>query len=300
MTWRQSPVIADALTRCRFPSADHVTCAVSGGADSLALLALAVASGKDVTAVHVDHGLRPGSAREADLVREACTQVGATFVARSVDVVAGPNVEARARTVRYAVLPPDVLTGHTADDRAETMLLNLLRGAGIDGLSALRDIGGPSGSVGHPLLALRRSETEAVCAVLGWIPFHDPSNDDERLLRNRIRHTVLPLLDDVAGRDLTPILARQAALLADDADFLDLLARDIDPTDAKALAAAPVVLARRAVRRWLAEVHPPDAASVERVLAVARGEAVACELPGGVRVQRKNQRISIIPTPEQG
>jgi len=300
VTWRQSPIIADALTRCRFPSSDHVTCAVSGGADSLALLALAVASGKDVTAVHVDHGLRPGSAREADRVRDACVLVGATFVARSVNVVAGPNVEARARAARYAVLPPDVLTGHTADDRAETMVLNLLRGAGIDGLSALRDIGGPSGSVGHPLLALRRSETEAVCAVLGWIPFHDPSNDDERLLRNRIRHTVLPLLDDVAGRDLTPILARQAALLADDADFLDLLARDIDPTDAKALAAAPEVLARRAVRNWLGRVHPPDAASVERVLAVARGEAVACELPGGASVQRTNQRISITPAPEQG
>lgn len=300
MTWRQSPVVIDCLARCHFPPVDQVTCAVSGGADSLALLALAVADGKDVTAIHVDHGLRPGSSREAELVRDAATHAGARFIARTVAVGAGPNLEARARTARYAVLPFDVLTGHTADDQAETMLVNLLRGAGIDGLSAMRGMGGPSGSVGHPLLALRRHETEAVCAVLGWTPFHDPSNDDDRLLRNRIRHRVLPLLDELAGRDLTPIFTRQAALLADDADFLDLLARDIDPTDAKALSAAPVVLARRAVRRWLTDVHPPDAASVDRVLAVARGEVVACELPGGVRIQRTNQRISIISTPEQG
>ena len=220
MTWRQSPVIIESLSRCRFPSSDRVTCAVSGGADSLALLALAAASGRQVTAFHVDHGLRPGSHREAELVRDAAALVGAQFDARTVNVAPGPNVEARARAARYAALPDDVLTGHTADDQAETVLVNLLRGAGIDGLSGMREFGGPSGSVGHPLLALRRHDTEAVCAVLGWTPFHDPSNDDESLLRNRIRHSVLPLLHEVAGRDLAPILARQAALLADDADFL--------------------------------------------------------------------------------
>lgn len=300
MSWRQSPIVLESLALCRFPSSPHVTCAVSGGSDSLALLALAVASGCEVTAIHVDHGLRPDSWREAELVRDACAHVGATFVSRTVNVVVGPNVEARARAARYAVLPSDVLTGHTADDRAETMLINLLRGAGIDGLGGIREYGGPSGSVGHPLLALRRHHTEAVCAAVGWVPFRDPSNDDESLLRNRIRHSVRPFLDEVAGRDLTPILVRQAALVADDADFLDELARTIDPTDAKALSAAPVVLARRAVRRWLGSVHPPDAASVERVLAVARGDAVACELPGGIRIQRTNQRISVTHPPEQG
>jgi len=300
VTWRQSPVIVENLTRCRFPEHDHVSCAVSGGADSLALMVLAVASGRRVTAVHVDHGLRPNSADEGELVREFAAKIGAEYIGHSVRVESGPNVEARARAARYALLPVDVLTGHTADDQAETVLVNLLRGAGLDGLSGMRDVGGPSGLVGHPLLALRRSDTESVCAVMGWTPFHDPSNDDESLLRNRIRHTVLPLLHEVAGRDLTAVLVRQAALLADDADFLDSLAREIDPTDAKAVAAAPVVLARRAVRRWLADHHPPDAASVERVLAVARGDAVACELPGGARVQRTNQRISITPAPEQG
>jgi tRNA(Ile)-lysidine synthase len=272
---------------------------VSGGADSLALLALACAAGLDVTAIHVDHGLRPGSATEADFVRSCAHDVGAGFTSLTIDVGAGPNVEARARAARYAALPPDVLTGHTADDQAETMILNLLRGAGLDGLAAMRPIGGPSGRVGHPLLALRRHDTHAVCRIMNWSPFHDPSNDDESLLRNRIRHRVLPLLEDVAGRDLVALLHRQSALLADDSDLLDSLATEIDPTDARALASAPAPLARRAIRRWLAVVHPPDAATVERVLAVARGEAAACELPGGARVSRKNQRLSLNGRPDQ-
>ncbi|MCB1016512.1 MAG: 7-cyano-7-deazaguanine synthase, partial [Acidimicrobiales bacterium] len=95
-----------------------MTCAVSGGPDSLALLALAVAAGLEVTAVHVDHGLRPGSGREAEVVEAAAERFGARFSARRVTVVEGPNLEARARAARYAALPPDACTGHTADDQA--------------------------------------------------------------------------------------------------------------------------------------------------------------------------------------
>ena len=128
-----------ARSRCDFPVAGTaVTCAVSGGADSLALLVLAVEAGCAVTAVHVDHGLRAGSAAEADIVAAAAARFGAVFRAERVDVPAGPNLEARARAARYAVLPPDVCTGHTADDQAETVLLNLLRGAGAPGVAALR------------------------------------------------------------------------------------------------------------------------------------------------------------------
>lgn len=265
---------------------------MSGGADSLALLALAAVADLQVTVHHVDHGLRAGSDSESEFVRERCHEVGAAFVSHTVRVESGPNTEARAREARYSVLPDDVMTGHTADDRAETVIINLLRGAGLNGLVGMRPHGGPSGRVVHPLLELRRSETEETCALLGWVPFVDPSNRDPSILRNRIRHEVLPLLADVAGRDVVPILVRQADLVADDADLLDLLAADLDPTDARAIAAAPVALSRRAIRRWLSDDHPPDSATVERVLAVARGESTACELPGGDRVSRRNQRLS--------
>ena len=262
-------------------------------------MALAISAGLKVTAIHVDHGLRPESALEADTVRSAADAIGAQFQAVTLAVGQGSNLEARARQARYEALPDDVLTGHTADDQAETVLLNVLRGAGLDGLAGIRSFGGPSQRVGHPLLAIRRSETEAVCQLLGWQPVFDPSNNDHSLLRNRIRQQILPLLNEASHRDLAPILSRQAALMADDSNFLDELAAEIDPTDAKALANAPVALARRAIRRWLSGSHPPDAASVERVLAVARGEVIACELAGGFRISRTNQRISITPTPAQ-
>jgi tRNA(Ile)-lysidine synthase len=280
------------LTRCTFPAAGtSVDVAVSGGADSLALMVLAVEAGCAVTTHHVDHGLRPGSAGEASLVQAAAERFGAGFKAHRVDVEPGPNLEARARAARYAVLPDGVLTGHTADDQAETVLLNLLRGAGLDGLSGMAP-------EHRPLRRLRRTETVELCRSLGLEPFRDPSNDDPAFRRNRVRHEVLPLLSDVAGRDVVPILARQADLLRDDAELLDSLAADLAAiTD---LRDAPVALARSAIRRWLREAggperHPPDAATVARVLAVARGEAVACDVGGGWRVVRSKNRLSLQP-----
>lgn len=280
---------ADFLKRADFPPpGTALTCAVSGGADSMALLVLAVEAGCEVTAVHVDHGLREGSADEAAVVGALAERLGQRFESRRVHVAPGPNLEARARAARYGVLPKDVATGHTMDDQAETVLLNLLRGAGLDGLAGIRRRG--------PLLRLRRAETRALCREEGIEFVEDPSNVDPAFRRNRVRHELLPLLDDIAGRDVAAVLARQAELLRDEADLLDELASSIDVADARALAAAPVALARRAVRRWLAGEHPPDAAAVERVLAVARGEAVACEVAPGLRVRRSGGRLSVTPT----
>jgi len=278
----------DLLGRCRFPvPGSVVTCAVSGGADSLALLVLAAAAGCVVTAVHVDHGLRPESAAEADVVARAAARFGAAFRAERVTVGAGPNLEARARAARLAVLPADALTGHTADDQAETMLLNLLRGSGRDGLSGMPDDGR------HPLLRLRRSETRGLCDALDLEPVADPSNDDPRYRRNRVRHELLPLLGSIAERDVVPVLVRQGTILGEEAALLDTMAAAIDVTDAKALAAAPGALARRAVRAWLAQAtpYPPDAATVERVLGVARLDAKGCDVGGGAHVRRSGGRL---------
>jgi len=252
----------------------------------LALLVLASAAGCRVTAVHVDHGLRPESGAEADVVAAAAARYGAAFRAEKARVDAGPNLEARARRARFALLPPDVLTGHTADDQAETVLLNLLRGAGLDGLGGM----GPGR---HPIIGLRRADTSALCREEGLDPVCDPTNDDAAFRRNRIRHELLPFLDDLAERDVAAVLARQADLLREEAALLDALAEAIDPTDARALAAAPPPLARRAVRSWLRDEHPPPAAAVERVLAVARGEAVSTEVGGGRRVARTGQRLRL-------
>src|SRR5690606_6765161 len=252
-------------------------------------------AGCGATAVQVDHGRRPGSAAEADVVRRAAERFGARFRAERVTVAPGPNLEARARAARYAALPPGTLTGHTADDQAETVLLNLLRGAGLDGMAGMDP-------ATRPLRRLRRRETRALCTALGLEVVDDPSNQDPSLRRNRVRRELIPLLDDIAARDVVPVIARQADLVREDARLLDELSAVLDPTDARALAAAPAPLARRAVRRWLRGAGPggperyaPGAAATERVLAVARGEAVACELPGGWRVARSAGRLRLEP-----
>lgn len=262
----------------------------------MALLALAVEAGCQVTAVHVDHGLRPGSEAEADVVAEASRKLGARFRSERVVLEDGPNLEARARLARRAALGPDAATGHTMDDQAETVLLNLLRGAGLDGLGAMRP------GARHPLLALRRAETHALCAAVGLGVVADPSNDDPRHLRNRVRHELLPLCCTLAGRDVVPVLARQAGLLGGEADLLEDLAAALDVTDAATLASAPLPLARRAARRWLrgGAAHPPDLAAVDRVLAVARGEGRATDVAPGTRVRRSRGRLTASPLVGEG
>ncbi|WP_420618107.1 tRNA lysidine(34) synthetase TilS [Candidatus Poriferisocius sp.] len=288
-------MIPELLARCTFPSAGPsagtaVDCAVSGGPDSLALLVLASEAGCSVTAWHVDHGLRPGSAGEAEVVAQAANRWGAAFEARSAQCEPGPNLEARAREARYQVLPKGVLTGHTADDQAETVLLNLMRGAGLDGLAGIDP-------ARRPLLALRRHETQALCDSLGLEPVQDPSNLDPAHRRNRVRHELLPLLCDIADRDVVPIIARGAGLMGGIRDLLDELAEAIDPTDAKAMAEAPEPLAQMALRRWIqreiSAEHPPDAAAIERVMAVVRNEIRSTEIGGGWRVTRSSQRLGL-------
>lgn len=280
------------LARCAFPPAgSSVALAVSGGADSLALLVLAAEADLSATAIHIDHGLRDGSADEADVVRDAAARYGAAFRSERVAVGAGPNLEARARAARRAVLPRDVLTGHTADDQAETVLLNLLRGSGLDGV---RGIGEPQR---RPLLALRRSDTVAVCAAEGLDFVVDESNGDPAFTRNRVRHELLPFLGDIGQRDPVPLLCRLATHATEDVALLDELAGAIDPTLVAELTKAPLPLARRAVRAWLRtslEGYPPDTAAIERVLAVARGEAVATDVVGGISVRRTQGRLRIV------
>ena len=107
------------------------------------------------------------------------------------------------------------MTGHTADDQAETVLLRLLRGTGPTGLAAMRR--GPA----HPILALRRRETEELCACLGLQPVADDSNSDPTIRRNRVRAELLPLIADISDRDPVPVLARIAEVAAAEGAFLD-------------------------------------------------------------------------------
>ena len=294
-TWRDRP-------RFDVPGlAPPVVVGCSGGADSVALLALACDALLEPVAVHVDHGLRPGSAHEADVVRAVATKLGATFMGTRVEVEPGGNLEARARDARRDALErarvrvgaSAVLLAHTQDDQAETIVLNLLRGsaaAGLAGMAHHRD-----GFV-RPLLGMRRAETHAICDALSLVAIDDPMNDDPSFRRVRVRRDVLPLLEEVAGRDLVPVLARQADILREESAFLDELAESAWPgtrgPHSADLGALPPVLAQRAVRRWLGQ-PPPSRAEVSRVLDVARGVARATELAGGRVVRRTGGQLRV-------
>ena len=171
------------LGACVFPPAHSaVALAVSGGPDSVGLLLLALDAGLDVRVHHVDHHARPTSGEDANYVRELCDQLKVSCVIHDVDVATGANFEARARAERRRVLPEGSLTGHTMDDLAETVLLNMMRGAGIDGLSPM--VNEPT----KPLRGLRRAELHEYVDQANVHPRHDESNDDVAFLRNRVRH----------------------------------------------------------------------------------------------------------------
>lgn len=268
---------------------DPVVCGVSGGADSTALLVLAVAAGLRAIAVHVDHQLRPQSGSEAEVVAELARLLGAGFRAAVVQVEPGPDLEARARKARLAELGPGALTGHTADDQAETLLINLLRGSGVPGLGAMR----PGRQ--KPILALRRSDTVELCRVLGLTPIEDPSNRDPRFVRNRVRHELLPLMADISQRDPVPLLGRTADRARAMADDLAARASGLDASDTKALRAAAPEVAAEALRQWLrdSQGHPPSQSELERVMAVVNHQATATELAGGRRLSRSGGKLTL-------
>ena len=282
---------------CHFPATGVVDLAVSGGPDSLGLLLLAREAGLAVRVHHVDHHARPTSTDDALFVRELCAALAVPCEVHDVRVAPGPNFEARARAARRAALPPTALTGHTMDDVAETIVLNLLRGAGLDGLSPM--IGDPT----KPLVDVRRADLHAYVAASGLVARHDETNDSPHHLRNRVRHEVLPLLDAVSGRDVVPVLARQAGLARDERRWLDELVesddRPLGDVDCRELRAWPVARLRRWLRVRLRSrdqgdgSHPPSFDEIERVIRVVRGERVATELAGGRRVARRDQRLRV-------
>lgn len=279
---------------------EPVVVGCSGGADSLALLVLARARDLDVHAVYVDHGLRATTDHDATTVAGAAERFGAAFAVERVAVDDGASLEARARDARYAALErararvnaQAVLVAHTRDDQAETVLLNVLRGSGVAGLAGMPT---RRAFLRRPLLHVRRAETRELCARLQLTPVHDPMNDELRHRRVWLRRDVIPRLEAGADRDLVEVLARQAAVLRDDADALDALAAERATDDVKSIAAMPVALARRVVRRWLG-APPPSLATVDAVLSVARGARVATEIPGGDRVQRVGGRLVRVPS----
>ena len=205
--------------------------AVSGGPDSLALLLLAAAARPgEIAAATVDHGLRPESREEAEAVADICESLGVPHALLAIewDIPLGSAIQEKAREVRYGALAAwmeeidleTLTTAHHLDDQAETLIMRLNRGAGVRGLSGMRPLasvpGHPDLRLVRPLLGWRQAELAAVCAMESIRPFDDPSNEDERHERIRVRRAL-------ANADwIDPeALARSASNLADADDAVE-------------------------------------------------------------------------------
>jgi tRNA(Ile)-lysidine synthase len=234
--------------------------ALSGGADSLALTAVAAAA-KPTVALIVDHRLQRDSGRVAATARDQALSLGCVDAqVLCVDVGATGGPEAAARTARYGALDDargdaPVLLAHTLDDQAETVLLGLGRGSGPRSIAGMRPCDPPWY---RPLLGVRRALTHAACDELGLTPWQDPHNADRRFTRTRLRTEVLPLLEEVLGGGVAEALARTATALREDTDTLDdLAARALaeistgGKLDTARLAALPEAVRRRVIRGWL-------------------------------------------------
>lgn len=292
------------------PQGARVVVAVSGGQDSVALGRLLADLRTQwqwqLTIAHCDHGWRPDSAANAAAV-EALAQGWQlpSVVRRAAGAIA--RTEAAARAWRYGELlaiaqetdSAIVVTGHTASDRAETLLFNLVRGSGGDGLGALgwRRSLGPGVDLVRPLLDFVRDDTAACCAQLGLPIWEDSTNQDRRYRRNRLRIEVLPLLRSHFNPQVDRALARTADLLREDGDCLDAIAAQLlsqcrveglaFPAIARhPLAVAHPALQRRALRQWLLErldgkMPNRDRVDALRFLLTAPNRHQSDPFPGG-------------------
>ncbi len=318
---RLREAVRDSLA-AHVPQGAALALGLSGGRDSAVLLdllaALAPPRGHSVAAIHVHHGLSANADAWAQFCVDRCATLGLACAVRRVDVARLPHasLEATARRARYDALAkaaqemgvPIVALAHHQDDQAETLLLQLLRGAGPHGLAAmpaLREDG--SGTAWwRPLLDVARADIDAYARNAGLTWIEDESNADARHARNALRRTVLPALRDVAPQ-AAKTLARAAAHQAEAARLLDELAeRDAESAfDGATLLRDPLVLLAphraRNLMRWFLRSQGLPAPSSARLAAMldqlrrARGDSVIRLVHAGVEIGVHKGRIALHP-----
>jgi tRNA(Ile)-lysidine synthase len=341
---RLSPFARNLLAewqRLKLPESEaNVVVAVSGGADSTALLLALqelIAREKlqlNLTVAHLDHGLRSESRNDAQWVAHTAKGFGFNIVLGRANLKGtaakksqAENLEQAARNARYEFLSKTalqkhaahVLTAHTLDDQAETILMRLLRGSAAEGLSGtpvIRPImRGSKVLLVRPLLAwARRSDTEDYCRLRRIDFLRDEMNDDESFSRVRVRKQLLPLMKSFNGRIVetlsrtAELLNEDAAALADDAQrLLELALPETGKNNETApprlsvsvLLQKPAAVRRRALREWIARergdlsrIEMVHLLAVEKLLNEGRGGRIA-ELPNGMTVTRKRGMLEL-------
>ncbi len=326
------------LHRQILPSNQRLLVAVSGGQDSLCLIKILLDLqpkwGWNLAIAHCDHRWRSDSEASANHVEQLAKNWGISYYLATADRI--PKTEAAARQWRYQALTeiaiarnyPYIVTGHTASDRAETLLYNLIRGSGADGLSALtwnRPLAdfrlenqdeNPQSKISlvRPLLEITRSQTGQFCQEQKLPIWEDSTNQDLKYARNRIRSQLLPYLETHFNPKAQQALAQTAELLRADVEYLELAAsellqRAISPIadspqvnyqlpvnlDRPILREAPLALQRRAMRQLLQQILPsaPSFESVEKLtgLIAAPNRSQTDPFPGGAIARVENSAI---------
>jgi tRNA(Ile)-lysidine synthase len=305
-------------TRSLLPAQARILIAVSGGQDSLALFKLLVDLRShwdwQLGVMHCNHQWRSDANANADHVRSLCESWA---IPCQVETAANPPPgEAAARQWRYQCFEQQaiaanyayVVTGHTASDRAETLLYNLVRGSGSDGLQALgwRRSLSPDAPIQlvRPLLAFTREDTAQVCQDLQLPIWVDSTNHDRTYARNRLRLDVLPYLHQHLNPRSAQHLAQTAELLSAEVEYLEAQAmviyqQAIDPQqprqiDRSVLRSSPLALQRRVIRRWLQPAWPsPNFDQIEAVVALinAANRRQTSTFSGGLGVRVRDRYL---------
>jgi tRNA(Ile)-lysidine synthase len=332
---RRPPAAARVLERVTktarehemFARGDRVLVCVSGGPDSVCLLSslwhLRRMFELSLEVFHFDHRLRSDSANDAVYVRRLAERLRLPFHLRTAEGEPrkGESFEAwatvertnAANDVRRTIDAAVMAEGHTLDDQAETVLLNLIRGAGLEGVSGIWPGNRESGLV-QPLLDVERDEVEAFCRALHLRPRRDPTNRDTKQLRNAIRHEVIPAIERATGREVKRPIARSADLLRDDREELYRVAtetmrrvvtdRDREQRfDVATLRSLPKPVASRVVRLALFRIMTLGDGpawtkeAVEAVLDLASGRpGRRRDLPNGLKARRERGYVSVSRT----
>ena len=332
---RRPPAVARVLERVTrtarehemFASGDRVLVSVSGGPDSVCLLYslwhLRRMFKIRLDVFHFDHRLRDDSAKDAEYVRRLAERLRLPFHLRAADgaPAKGESIEAwatlarmnAAHAARHEIGAQRIAEGHTLDDQAETVLMNLIRGTGLEGMSGIwpgsRDV-----AIVQPLLDVERDEVEAFCRASHLRPRLDPTNRDARHLRNAIRLKVLPAMERETGREVMRPIARTADLLREDRMELYAAAvQAVDSTvvdadgeqrfDVEALRSLPRPVASRVVRLALLRILSLGDGpvwtreAVEAVLDLAEGRpGRRRDLPAGLKARREREYVSVSRT----
>lgn len=275
--------------------------ACSGGADSIALALIAKKEDIDFALCYIEHNINESTRICEEIVKVLANKLDVDFFVKHVDLNSEnnkSNLESRARDARYQALEEVrsennfdyVLTAHHLDDYVETFFINLIRGSGsaVAALSAARQ------NLVRPILHWRKSQLEEIVEKAELQYFSDPSNALDCFVRNRVRHELIPLMNDISNRDVAPLISKAGSHISRDEKFISNLGAQSWPLDGdtstRALRALDESLQNHAIRAWI-KGDKPSAKEMKNILYVVNHEIVKTQISGNRTIWRKDAKM---------